>query len=216
MSYYLSRTDGELVDLARRGDRSARGVLVDRTLLPASRVAMHLEPSADAAVAALVAAYDDTFRRLGGLDDGSRFLPVLLERLDHRAPFPLDPATHAPLDPVDRDRVRRAVLGTPRDRRGIPLAAGLLAAVAGALAVVATTAPHDGIAVDDTPHPVDQDVAPAPAPSPSAPAMTEDAPTPAPTATTGPTSPGAATDQAPSDDAADDPTEQPTQLPDTR
>ena len=227
MSFYLSRTDGELVDLARRGDRSARGVLVDRTLLPASRVAMHLEPSVDAAVAALVAAYGDTFRRLDGLDDGGRFLPVLLERLDHRAPFPLDPATHAPLDPVDRDRVRRAVLGTPRGRRGIPLAAALLAAAVGALALVATTAPRGGITVEDTPDPVGQDVAPAPSPSPSTPAATETTPTlsPTPTGTGAPedttaddaTPDDAAPDDAtPADAAPDDGTESPTRLPDTR
>lgn len=152
MSWYLSRTDGELVALARQGDRPARAVLVDRTLLPASRVAMHLEPDANAAVAALVAAYGDAFRRVAELADDEAFLPVLLDRLDHRAPFPLDPATHAPLDPVDRDRVRAAVLGADRGRRAVPLAAALaaLAVLAVVLTGGASSTPA-GLVVDDAP-----------------------------------------------------------------
>lgn len=151
MSWYLSRTDGELVALARQGDRPARAVLVDRTLLPASRVAMHLEPDANAAVGALVAAYGDAFRRVVELAEDEAFLPVLLDRLDHRAPFPLDPASHAPLDPVDRDRVRAAVLGTDRRRRTLPLAAvlGTLAVVAVVMTAGAST--PTGLVVDDAP-----------------------------------------------------------------
>jgi hypothetical protein len=152
VSWYLSRTDGELVALARQGDRPARAVLVDRTLLPASRVAMHLEPDADAAVGALVAAFGDAFRRVVELADDEAFLPVLLDRLDHRAPFPLDPATHAPLDPIDRDRVRAAVLGTGRRRRrAVPLAA-LLASLAVIAVVLTTGGPTPtGLVVDDAP-----------------------------------------------------------------
>lgn len=151
MSWYLSRTDGELVALARQGDRPARAVLVDRTLLPASRVAMHLEPDANAAVGALVAAYGDAFRRVLELADDEAFLPVLLDRLDHRAPFPLDPATHAPLDPVDRDRVRAAVLGTDRRRRAIPLAAVLATLAVVAVVMTAGASTPTGLVVDDAP-----------------------------------------------------------------
>ena len=151
MSYYASRTDGELVDLAMGGDRAARRALVDRTLLPASRVATHLEPDADAAVGALVAAYREAFTRIGEVADHGQFLPVLLARLDHRAPFPLDPATHAPLAPVDRDRVRRAVAGDGARRRGVPLAAALLAAAAIGIAAIVVGAPSDGVRVDPEP-----------------------------------------------------------------
>lgn len=177
-------------------------MLVDRTLLPASRVAMHLEPDADAAVAALVAAYGDAFRRVAELADDEAFLPVLLDRLDHRAPFPLDPATHAPLDPVDRDRVRAAVLGTDRRRRAVPLAA-LLAALA-VVAVVLTTGSTTptGLVVDDappaaepgsdTPTADDQDPETPPAsPEPSPPDAATTTPAADPTADAGPTPEGA-------------------------
>lgn len=164
MSWYLSRTDGELVALARQGDRPARAVLVDRTLLPASRVAMHLEPDADAAVGALVAAYADAFRRVVELADDEAFLPVLLDRLDHRAPFPLDPATHAPLDPVDRDRVRAAVLGTARPRRrAVPLAAVLASLAVVAMVLTSGASTPTGLVVDDAPP-----AAPPPADAPPA------------------------------------------------
>lgn len=186
MSWYLSRTDEELVALASGGDRSARAVLVDRSLLPASRVAMHLEPDAEAAVTALVTAYRDTFSRLDGLADGERFLPVLLERLDHAAPFPLDPATHAPLAPHDRDRVRRSVLGAPSRPRAVPLAAVLAAAAVVALVVALDDAPST-LRVDDAP----PAGAPADPPAPTAPAAatSDDAASPADDPSTAPPAP---------------------------
>lgn len=222
MSWYRTRTDDELVALVARGDERARAWLVDRSLLQASRVARYLEADRDTAVAALIRAYDDTFRDLRGLGDAGRFLPALLMRLDKHAPFPLDPATHAPLDPLDRERVRDAVLGSspaaaPR-RLALPMVAVLVLLAAVGIGVtfnddgrqVAVTGTPTDAATgetigfgDDTP-----DAAPDPVSSDAAPdpVSTDAAPDPA------------STDAAPDDDATegapadaapdDDPTDQ--------
>ncbi len=145
MSWLSTRTDGELVALVADGDRRARAMLVDRTLLPASRVAMYLEEDTDRAVDALVGAYSGVFRRLPDLGDGDRFLNALLARLDASAPFPLDPDTVAPLHRQDRERVRAAVLSPPRrGARTLPLVAALLGVVLLAVGVAVLDGPERG------------------------------------------------------------------------
>ncbi len=229
MSWYRTRTDDELVALVARGDEQARAWLVDRSLLQASRVARYLEPDRDTAVAALVAAYSETFRDLRTLDDGGRFLPALLMRLDKHAPFPLDPATHAPLDPLDRERVRDAVLGAATAvagrRLALPLVALLVLVAAVGIGVTfnddgrqvaVTGSPTDGPTGETIGFGDDRDAAPDPVATEAAPdpvatdAAPDDAGTdaaPDDSATDGAVPDGApaddGTDGAPGDDATD-------------
>lgn len=111
MAWYQTRTDSELVELARGGDRRARATLFDRTIRPASAVALHLTAGdREAAIAALVTAYRLAFRRLHRLEDPERFTHWLLRLVDDRAPFPVGlPADSEVLTSFERDRVRRAV-----------------------------------------------------------------------------------------------------------
>lgn len=111
VAWYQTRTDSELVELARDGDRRARATLVDRTIRPAAAVALHLTAGdRETAIPALVTAYRLAFKRLHRLEDPERFTHWLLRLIDDRAPFPVGlPADSEILTSAERDRVRRAV-----------------------------------------------------------------------------------------------------------
>jgi hypothetical protein len=111
VAWYQTRTESELVELARDGDRRARATLVDRTIRPAAAVALHLTAGdRETAIPALITAYRLAFKRLHRLEDPGRFTHWLLRLIDDRAPFPVGlPADSEILTSAERDRVRRAV-----------------------------------------------------------------------------------------------------------
>lgn len=153
VAWYQTRTDSELVELARGGDRRARATLFDRTIRPASAVALHLTAGdRETAIPALVTAYRLAFKRLHKLEDPERFAHWLLRLIDDRAPFPVGlPADSEILTSSERDRVRRAVGVQTEAARAMVRPAAVLAAlavVAGVVALGSATLPSVQIADD--------------------------------------------------------------------
>lgn len=128
-------------------------MLFDRTIRPASAVALHLTGGdRETAILALMTAYRMAFKRLHKLEDPERFAHWLLRMIDDRAPFPLGlPADSEILTSSERDRVRRAVSVQTEAARKMARPAAVLAAVglvAALVAVGSATLPSVRIADD--------------------------------------------------------------------
>jgi len=189
-------------------------MLFDRTIRPASAVALHLTGGdRETAILALMTAYRLAFKRLHRLEDPERFAHWLLRMIDDRAPFPLGlPADSEILASSERDRVRRTVGVQTEAARRMARPVAVLAAVGLVAALVlvgSATLPSVRIADDPLAEPSGGVIADdgTADPSPSEDDPTEDPASTSPTevASEVPSEPGGRPSDGPDAAASDEP-----------